>query len=110
MARGPGIARHSVSIQSCASFWRMTGSFVRTRPSLFSMRFAEVDEAVEARSGSRICRPKPSASRSYIKRREPDRPAVVDPAQHLRFVHADVVEEHLVELGLAGDLPERLAP
>src|SRR3989304_2485130 len=48
------------------------------------------------------------------ERGEPPAPAVVAPAarlrgpEDLRLVHAHVVEEDLVELGVAGDLPARL--
>src|SRR6266550_2996066 len=99
IARAPVYLRHSVSIQSCASFWRITGSFVTTRP-LFSILFASSSRPSSA-IRRRICSPQPRVSRSYIK--------VVSPtAQPLRLVHADVVEEDLVELGLAGDLPEGL--
>src|SRR6266571_4498161 len=42
------------------------------------------------------------------ERGEPDLPAVVEPAEDLRLVHAHVVEEDLVELVVAGDLLERL--
>jgi hypothetical protein len=42
------------------------------------------------------------------QRGQPDGPAVVDLAQNLALVHAHVVEEDLVELGVSGDLLERL--
>src|SRR5437660_8400374 len=42
------------------------------------------------------------------ERGEAHRPAVVDAAQDVALVNADVVEEDLVELGVAGDLLERL--
>ena len=41
------------------------------------------------------------------QRRVRDRPPVVQPADEVVVGHEHVVEEHLVELGLAGDLHER---
>ena len=42
------------------------------------------------------------------ERRDADLPALVDAPEDLRLVDAHVVEEDLVELGIARDLPERL--
>ena len=63
-ARAPVYFSASVSIHSVASFCRMTGSFVMLRP-CFSIRLA-MSMSDSSVMRSRTCRPKPSASRSYI--------------------------------------------
>ena len=67
----------------------------------------EVDQRLE-RDAQPHLQPEAEGEALVHQRGEPDRPAVVDAAQHLRLVHAHVVEEDLVELGVAGDLLERL--
>ncbi len=64
MARAPVYLSDSVSIQSCASFWRITGSFVTTRPLFSTLR--AISMRLSSVMRSRTCSPKPSASRSYI--------------------------------------------
>src|SRR6266481_3781582 len=44
---------------------------------------------------------------SWSRRGSPGRPAVVEPADEVRARYVDVLEEHLVEAGIAGHLHER---
>ncbi len=84
----------------------MTGSFVTERP-LFSTLRAMSMSAFE-RDAQPHLQAEPEREALVHQRGQAHLPAVVDLAEHLRLVHAHVVEEDLVELRVAGDLLERL--
>ena len=95
-----------MSIQSWASFWRITGSLVTAAPS-FVHPARQLDEAVEGDAQAHL---EAEAEGEALVHEvvSPTSQPLFSAAQDLRLVHAHVVEEDLVELGVAGDLPQRL--
>ena len=110
-ARCPSASRDSVrqlcsrstrsSTNDCASASAISTSSSRSRSAASCVELVEVhlvhDLLLERERGAPLVR----------ERRVRDRPAVVQPADEVVVGHEHLVEEHLVELGLAGDLHER---
>ncbi len=65
IARAPVYLKTSVSIQSWASFWRITGSCVTGIPFFLLARAMSTRPSSAMRR--RTCRPKPRARRSYMR-------------------------------------------
>ena len=88
-----------------ASFWRSTGSSAAVWPFRF-VRLAQRDQPLQRGAQADV-----ADHREHValvgERRERHAPALVDLADHVGRGHAHVLEEDLVELGLAGDLAER---
>ena len=94
MARLAVYLNTALSMTSCASRWRSTGSVAAGRPSR-DIRRASSSTAPVAIS-NRAWSPNPSASRSYMSRRDADLPALAFPAEDVLRGHPHVLEEDLL--------------
>ena len=118
----------SVSVYSRASFWRSSGSAVRSWPRASVEHVGEADVSLAFGGSSSAASParRPSmpplgpglgepgvraagadAGALEVERRLGDRPAVALAADEVGVVAHGLVEEHLVEHRVAGHLPQR---